>query len=67
MTEALLTASAVLLDFAVGYAAGRLSRQKRRKNPSAAPKTDVPTALSKTMTEYRNFLCYDGTEQPDVE
>lgn len=67
MVTAFIAISAVLLDFAVGFAAGRLlKRPPRPKQTVVIGQQDV-RINEKQAAEYRNFLNYDGTEQPDVE
>lgn len=67
MITVFIAISAVLLNFAAGFAVGRLIKKApKSKRPPVIGQQDV-RINEKWAAEYRNFLNYDGTEQPDVE
>lgn len=67
MITVFIAISAVLLDFAAGFAAGRLIKMAPKSKQSPIIGQQNVQINEKWAAEYRNFLNYDGTEQPDVE
>ena len=64
MIQLFIALTAVAVYFLLGFAAAiGINRPKK----SAAPKCENEVVTARHIAEYRNFLCYDGTEQDEIE
>ena len=64
MIQFFIALTAVAVNFGLGFSAAKVINRPKK---SAAPKCENEVVTARHIAEYRNFLCYDGTEQDEIE